>query len=277
MGNAFSQMRCSSLQYLLFLVIASQPQLVQAWNDHYDKEDDAWVMKIFFPIIAALILLCLGSCGYANYCKPQTENNEDEEVDRHEEVYSLNKPDRPYLTPHYQRRTFQPPPPAYDNHAFRPGQGQPGPPSLQTGTTTHGPKSITASSIYQSHNPAMSRSMGPGAATNAFMGGPGQMSQQMSQPNNAYPHFNPHFNQNQAIKPNPLRSYSFQVPQQNDIYGERSKSLWDVPQNQFKEQKPAYQPPTNGRTSPIQETILNCLLHSIVPLFNNGSDCVVRK
>ena len=59
-------------------------------------------MKIFFPIIAALILLCLGSCGYANYCKPQTENNEDEEVDRHEEVYSLNKPDRPYLTPHYQ-------------------------------------------------------------------------------------------------------------------------------------------------------------------------------
>jgi len=76
----------------------------------------------------------------------------------------------------------------------------------------------------------------------------------MSQPNNAYPHFNPHFNQNQAIKPNPLRSYSFQVPQQNDIYGERSKSLWDVPQNQFKEQKPAYQPPTNGRTSPIQST-----------------------
>jgi len=26
-------------EYLLFLVIASQPQLVQAWNDHYDKED----------------------------------------------------------------------------------------------------------------------------------------------------------------------------------------------------------------------------------------------
>ena len=59
-------------------------------------------MKIFFPIIAALILLCLGSCGYANYCKQPTEHNEDEEVDRHEEVYSLSKPDRPYLTPHYQ-------------------------------------------------------------------------------------------------------------------------------------------------------------------------------
>ena len=59
-------------------------------------------MKIFFPIIAALILLCLGSCGYANYCKKATEHNEDEEVDRSEEVYSLSKPDRPYLTPHYQ-------------------------------------------------------------------------------------------------------------------------------------------------------------------------------
>ena len=59
-------------------------------------------MKIFFPIIAALILLCLGSCGYANYCKKPTEHNEDEEVDRSEEVYSLSKPDRPYLTPHYQ-------------------------------------------------------------------------------------------------------------------------------------------------------------------------------
>ena len=59
-------------------------------------------MKIFFPIIAALILLCLGSCGYANYCKQPVEHNEDEEVDRHEEVYSLSKPDRPYLTPHYQ-------------------------------------------------------------------------------------------------------------------------------------------------------------------------------
>lgn len=59
-------------------------------------------MKIFFPIIAALILLCLGSCGYANYCKQPVEHNEDEEVDRHEEVYDLSKPDRPYLTPHYQ-------------------------------------------------------------------------------------------------------------------------------------------------------------------------------
>ena len=59
-------------------------------------------MKIFFPIIAALILLCLGSCGYANYCKKPSEHNEDEEVDRSEEVYSLSKPDRPYLTPHYQ-------------------------------------------------------------------------------------------------------------------------------------------------------------------------------
>ena len=65
-------------------------------------------MKIFFPIIAALILLCLGSCGYANYCKKPTENNEDEEVDRNEEVYSLSKPDRPYLTPHYQEFVTKP-------------------------------------------------------------------------------------------------------------------------------------------------------------------------
>ena len=39
---------------------------------------DAWVMKIFFPIIAALILLCVGSCGYANYCKKPTTGDEDE-------------------------------------------------------------------------------------------------------------------------------------------------------------------------------------------------------
>ena len=63
-------------------------------------------MKIFFPIIAALILLCLGSCGYANYCKKPGENNEEDEVDRHEEVYSLSKPDRPYLTPHYQEKRY---------------------------------------------------------------------------------------------------------------------------------------------------------------------------
>ena len=63
-------------------------------------------MKIFFPIIAALILLCLGSCGYANYCKQPVDHNEDEEVDRHEEVYSLSKPDRPYLTPHYQECAY---------------------------------------------------------------------------------------------------------------------------------------------------------------------------
>ena len=42
---------------------------------------DAWVMKIFFPIIAALILLCVGSCGYANYCKkPPTGTEEEDEV-----------------------------------------------------------------------------------------------------------------------------------------------------------------------------------------------------
>ena len=50
----------------------------------------------------------------------------------------------------------------------------------------------------------MTRSMGPGGATNAFMGG--QMGGQMGQ-TNQYPQFNPQFNQNQAIKPNPLRSY----------------------------------------------------------------------
>merc|ERR1712131_51561 len=47
---------------------------------------------------------------------------------------------------------------------------------------------------------------------------------------------------------------SFQVPQSNDIYGERSKSLWDEP-NQFKQPKPTNQyQPTNGRSSPIQST-----------------------
>lgn len=241
MGNAFSLTRAklTDLQSVLF-ILATHPTFVAAWNDHYDKEDDAWVMKIFFPIIAALILLCLGSCGYANYCKKPTENNEDEEVDRQEEVYSLSKPDRPYLTPHYQRRTFQPPPPAYDNHAFRPGQNAA--PAAPLG----GPKQITASSVYQRHNPT-------GAHAGPMGGfGQGQFGQVNQAFTNSYSQFQPQFNQNQAIKPNPLRSYNgFQVPQNGDIYGERSKSLWDVPQDQFKQPKPSYQP-NNGRSSPIQ-------------------------
>ena len=50
---------------------------------------------------------------------------------------------------------------------------------------------------------------------------------------------------------------SFQVPQSNDIYGERSKSLWDEP-NQFKQPKPNnYGQPNNGRSSPIQENVLH--------------------
>ena len=40
-----------------------------------------------------------------------------------------------------KRRTFQPPPPAYDNHAFRPGAAPQAP--------NNGPKQITASSVYQ--------------------------------------------------------------------------------------------------------------------------------
>lgn len=203
-------------------ILVFQPSGANAWNDHYDKEDDAWVMKIFFPIIAALILLCVGSCGYANYCKKPTTGDEDEnEVDRSEDVYTLNKPDRPYLTPHYQRRTFQPPPPAYDNHAFRPNQPQ------------LGPKQVTQpNSIYQRHNP-----MG-----NSFV--------------NSYQHYQPQGYNNHAIKPNPMRSYSFQMPQANysqSEVGDRSKSLWDVQPNQPKEAKPdnGY---SHGRASPIQST-----------------------
>jgi len=240
MGNAFSLNRISQFQSVL-IILATHPQFAAAWNDHYDKEDDAWVMKIFFPIIAALILLCLGSCGYANYCKQPVDHDEDQEVDRHEEVYSLSKPDRPYLTPHYQRRTFQPPPPAYDNHAFRPGAAPTSQAvAAQAPSVSNGPKQITASSVYQGHTP-----MGaPGGVTNRFMGGA-----------NSYSQFQPQFQQqqygNHTIKPNPIRSQSFQVPQQNDVYGERSKSLWDMPQNQH--QKPAY-PTTSGRASPIQST-----------------------
>lgn len=216
------------LEVALWILVLN-PQ-VAAWNDHYDKEDDAWVMKIFFPIIAALILLCVGSCGYANYCKkPPTGTEEEDEVDRSEDVYTLNKPDRPYLTPHYQRRTFQPPPPAYDNHAFRPTQPQ------------LGPKPVSQpSSIYQRHQPQ-------GLAANSFV--------------NSYQHYQPQgaYNQN-TIKPpvNPMRSYSFQSPQNNNHYayseaGDRSKSLWDVQQNQTKEPKPDNSYNT-GRASPIQST-----------------------
>ena len=47
MGNGFSQMRFSNLQYLVLIVIATQPQLVQAWNDHYDKEDGKFNRSLF--------------------------------------------------------------------------------------------------------------------------------------------------------------------------------------------------------------------------------------
>lgn len=246
MGNNFSLTRARIDFKSILFILATHPTFVAAWNDHYDKEDDAWVMKIFFPIIAALILLCLGSCGYANYCKKPSEHNEEDEVDRCEEVYSLSKPDRPYLTPHYQRRTFQPPPPAYDNHAFRPGQAPGGAPAA-----LGGPKQITASSVYQRHNPT--GQMGAGGQQFGAQG-QGQFGQVNQTFTNSYSQFQPQFNQNQAIKPNPLRSYSFQVPQSNDIYGERSKSLWDEP-NQFKQPKPTNQyQPNNGRSSPIQST-----------------------
>ena len=63
------------------------------------------VIRIFFPIIATLILLCVGSCAYANYFKSSVNIAEDEdENQQHEDIYTLNKPDRPYLTPFYQVR-----------------------------------------------------------------------------------------------------------------------------------------------------------------------------
>lgn len=226
------------LEVALWIVVL-QPG-VFAWNDHYDKEDDAWVMKIFFPIIAALILLCVGSCGYANYCKqPTRPGDEEDEVDRSEDVYTLNKPDRPYLTPHYQRRTFQPPPPAYDNHAFRPTQ-QP-----------LGVKQITTpSSLYQRHQP-----MG---MNNSFV--------------NSYQQFQPQAYNHNAIKPNPMRSYSFQIPQGNSHYaqsevGDRSKSLWDVNAQSNNVQTARDQNYSqSGRASPIQST------RSAPAGFNNNSN-----
>ena len=102
------------------------------------------------------------------------------------------------LVTKYKRRTFQPPPPAYDNHAFRPGQAPGGAPGA-----LGGPKQITASSVYQRHNPTGGQMGGQ-----QFGGqGQGQFGQVNPAFTNSYSQFQPQFNQNQAIKPNPLRSY----------------------------------------------------------------------
>ena len=103
-----------------------------------------------------------------------------------------------FLRQKLKRRTFQPPPPAYDNHAFRPGQAPGGAGALG------GPKQITASSVYQRHNPTGQM----GAGGQQFGGqGQGQFGQVNQAFTNSYSQFQPQFNQNQAIKPNPLRSY----------------------------------------------------------------------
>ena len=107
--------------------------------------------------------------------------------------------DHSFLWQKLKRRTFQPPPPAYDNHAFRPGQAPGGAGALG------GPKQITASSVYQRHNPT--GQMGAGGQQGFGGQGQGQFGQVNQAFTNSYSQFQPQFNQNQAIKPNPLRSY----------------------------------------------------------------------
>jgi hypothetical protein len=231
---------------IFILILSATP--AHGWNDHYDEEDDAWVMKIFFPIIAILITLCLGSCCYVNYFKKQsTEESEDQDVDRHEGIYTLDKPDRPYLTPHYQRRQINPQATnqtsAYDNNFsnthFRPNASQ------GAHVTPGGQNMITASNAYQSHNPTFGQNPYQ-QRQNPYQHHLNQQQQQhhaghKAHPTQAYEHHNNY---------GPMRSHSFQLPppySQHDP-NERSKSLWDMPQNGQKQQ------PKSGRSSPMQST-----------------------
>ena len=61
----------------------------------------------------------------------------------------------------FQRRTFQSAPPAYDNHAFRPGQGAPAAPNGMT-VPTPGAKLVTQpTNIYQGHQPRFMQQQQP--------------------------------------------------------------------------------------------------------------------
>jgi len=203
------------------------------------------VIRIFFPIIATLILLCVGSCAYANYFKSSINIAEDEDGNlQNEDIYTLNKPDRPYLTPFYQRRTFQSAPPAYDNHAFRPGGAAPAPNGMTVPTT--GAKLVTQpTNIYQGHQPRIMQQQQP----NPY----GQVNPYAVQPNQYGQ--NP-YQQQQA----PLRSYSFHVPQQNSYEApgayrnngqafDRSKSFAEY--SQHNKEHSSF---NNGRSSPVQST-----------------------
>jgi len=68
-----------NFQKLGLLLFAVRGQSVVAWVDHYDEgEDDAKVVRVFLPLIACAILMCIGGCYFKNHC---TEQDEDKDKD----------------------------------------------------------------------------------------------------------------------------------------------------------------------------------------------------
>jgi len=59
--------------------------IAHAWNDHYDEEDDAWVLKIIIPILLGVVLICVGGCFYQSYIREKTREEE-------EDIYGNDKP-----------------------------------------------------------------------------------------------------------------------------------------------------------------------------------------
>lgn len=57
------------------LILACTYQKVQAWNDHYDEEDDTWVLKVLLPILGCIILFCIAGCLYQHHIRKEAEAN----------------------------------------------------------------------------------------------------------------------------------------------------------------------------------------------------------
>lgn len=52
-----------------------------AWNDHYDEEDDTWVLKVLLPILGAIVLFCIGGCFYQHHIRKEAEKNGESDRD----------------------------------------------------------------------------------------------------------------------------------------------------------------------------------------------------
>lgn len=137
-----------SAKYTTFfnVLLAIHFSAANAWNDHYDEEDDAWVLKIIIPILLAVILICIGGCFYQSYIREKTAQEEEDiygndkppsylnkqkylpNIQPATQIYQANT--KPYLSQHQKTYDAPPKPFPQNSNNFNP----PGPASNQNYT-----------------------------------------------------------------------------------------------------------------------------------------------